>query len=60
MFAAMQEYTALADTPGSKFTADCEASLASGNYSELLDLFTSQIGLLFGKVTDKGAPDIPF
>ncbi len=51
----LQTYTALADTPGTKFSTECEALLASGDYSKLLEQFVSQLTLIFDKVPDKGA-----
>ncbi|EIE26574.1 hypothetical protein COCSUDRAFT_52386 [Coccomyxa subellipsoidea C-169] len=52
-----QTYTALADTPGTKFSTECEALLASGDYSKLLEQFVSQLTLIFDKVPDKAALD---
>ncbi len=54
LLATDQERTALADTPGSRFTAKCEALIAEVNFGELLSEFTAHIDLLFKKVTDKG------
>jgi hypothetical protein len=51
----LQTYTALADTPGAKFSTECEALLAAGEYSKLLEHFVAQIELIFNKVLDKGA-----
>ena len=50
----VQERTALADTPGSRFTSKCEALIAEVDFGELLSEFTAHIDLLFKKITDKG------
>lgn len=54
----LQTYTALADTPGNKFNAECEKLLAAGEYSKLLEQFIGQIDVVFNKVSDKGAASI--
>ena len=51
---ALQERTALADTPGSVFTRKCEALLVEGSFGEVLNEFAEQVDVLFKKVTDKG------
>ena len=50
----VQERTALADTPGSRFTTKCEGLIAEVSFGELLSDFTEHIDLLFRKVADKG------
>ena len=51
----MHERTKLADTPGSKFTADCLSLVAEARYGELLNRWLAQIELLLAKAQDKGA-----
>ncbi|CAL8466885.1 g6421 [Coccomyxa elongata] len=57
LLAEGQTYTALADTPGTNFSTKCEALLAAGEYSKLLDQFVAQIELLFNKISDKADLD---
>ncbi|KAK9916454.1 hypothetical protein WJX75_002820 [Coccomyxa subellipsoidea] len=57
LLAEGQTYTALADTPGAKFSTECEALLAAGEYSKLLEHFVAQIELIFNKVLDKAGMD---
>lgn len=46
--------TELADTPGSRFAADCATLIGEGQLSELLSHLLSQSDLLFSKAADKG------
>ncbi|DBB15616.1 TPA: hypothetical protein ACH3X3_003828 [Trebouxia sp. C0006] len=46
-----QARTALAETPGSKFTQDSEAALAEGRFGDLLNLLVPHFDVLFQKTT---------
>lgn len=50
----MQDRTALADTAGSRFTAECEALLAGQRHGDYLDRLLAQVDLIFAKAQDKG------
>ncbi len=51
-----QARTALADTPGSLFSAKCEALQAEQQYAELLEQLVQHFDLLFSKDQERGAP----
>ncbi len=53
--AVRQARTALADTPGSLFSAKCEALQAEQQYAELLEQLVQHFDLLFSKDTERGA-----
>lgn len=48
-----QERTALAETTGSRFTAECEALLAEQRYGEYLDRMLGQLDAICTKAQDK-------
>ena len=50
----LQARTALADTPGSRFTQDSEAALAEGRFGDLLNLLVPHFGVLFQKTSGTG------
>ena len=51
----LQVRTALADTPGSVFFANCEAVFTEARFEELLNIFIEKFSLLFSKATDGAA-----
>lgn len=50
----MQVKTALAETPGSKFLAECNTLLQSQQYEQYLAKIQAQLDMVFDKCTDKG------
>ncbi|KAK9828739.1 hypothetical protein WJX72_001837 [[Myrmecia] bisecta] len=48
-----QDRTVLAETPGSRFSSDCEALQAEGKFADLLSRLASQLELLFAKAAEK-------
>ena len=51
---SLQVRTALADTPGSRFTQDSEAALAEGRFGDLLNLLVPHFDVLFQKTSGTG------
>ena len=51
---SLQARTALADTPGSRFTQDSEAALAEGRFGDLLTLLVPHFDVLFQKTSGTG------
>lgn len=51
---SQDQSTELAETPGSRFAADCGTLIAEGQLPELLSRLISQSELLFSKAADKG------
>ncbi len=50
-----QATTALAETPGSRFTGECEALLRDERYGDLMDKFAQNLDLVLSKATsDQG------
>lgn len=53
---ADQANTALAETPGSRFTGECEALLREERYGDLMDKFAQHLDLVLSKAgSDQGA-----
>ena len=50
----LQARTALADTPGSRFTQESEAALAEGRFGDLLNLLVPHFDVLFQKTSGTG------
>ena len=46
--------TELAETPGSRYVAECVTLISEGRFSQLLDRLLSQADLLFSKSSEKG------
>ena len=51
---SQDQSTELAETPGSRFAADCGTLIAEGQLPELLSRLLSQSDTLFSKAADKG------
>jgi hypothetical protein len=51
---SQDQSTELAETPGSRFAADCGMLIAEGQLPELLSRLLSQSDLVFSKAADKG------
>lgn len=47
--------TELADTPGSRFAADCVTLIGEGRLTDLLSRLLSKADVIFNKAQDKGA-----
>ena len=50
----MQDLTELAETPGSRYVAECVTLISEGRFSQLLDRLLSQADLVFSKSSEKG------
>jgi hypothetical protein len=49
-----QAKTALAETPGSRFLADCENLVRENKFDELINRLSSHLDVIFAKASEKG------
>lgn len=54
IFYVVQPKTALAETPGSKFLADCENLAHENKVDELVHRFAAQVDTIYSRCSDKG------